>query len=128
MLNLLAQGALALPCSYTASKNLDKISNSIFANKPSLQVLRYSALGAGIFYGLYHQAKLSTATKLAAVNKEYENKQRLIDQAKAEYTKKNLPPSAKSEGEDGTFASILFHRAAECTSRSAIAVDCLDIS
>jgi len=65
-----------------------------------VNVLRYSALGAGIFYGLYHQAKLSTATKLAAVNKEYEHKQRLIDQAKAEYTKKNQPPSAKSEGGD----------------------------
>ena len=68
-----------------------------------LQVLRYSALGAGIFYGLYHQAKLTTASKLAAIDKDYQHKQSLIEKAKAEYTKKNLPPSAKTEGGDSTF-------------------------
>jgi len=73
----------------------------------SLQVLRYSALGAGIFYGLYHQAKLSSSAKLAAINREYEHKQSLIEKAKAEYSKKNLPPSAKTEGEDSTFDPLL---------------------
>lgn len=67
-----------------------------------LQVLRYSALGAGIFYGFYHQAKLSSAAKLAAIDREYKHKQSLIEQAKAEYSKKNLPPSAKTEGGDST--------------------------
>jgi F-type H+-transporting ATP synthase subunit e len=60
------------------------------------QVLRYSALGAGLFYGLYHQAKLSSAAKLAAVNKEYEHRQSLINQAKAEYTKKSQPKSEET--------------------------------
>lgn len=69
----------------------------------SLQVLRYSALGAGIFYGLYHQAKLSSAAKLAAINREYEHKQQLIDKAKAEYTKSKLPASAKTESGGSTF-------------------------
>lgn len=64
------------------------------------QVLRWSALGAGIFYGLYHQAKLSTAAKLAAIDREYQHKQSLIEKAKAEYTKKSLPQSAKTEGGD----------------------------
>ena len=70
------------------------------------QVLRYSALGAGIFYGLYHQAKLSSAAKLAAINREYEHKQQLIDRAKAEYSKSKLPASAKTESGDSTFLSL----------------------
>ena len=70
------------------------------------QVLRWSALGAGIFYGMYHQAKLSTAAKLSAINREYEHKQSLIAQAKAEYSKKNLPASAKTASGDSTFVHI----------------------
>ncbi|CZR54242.1 related to F1F0-ATP synthase subunit E [Phialocephala subalpina] len=65
-----------------------------------VNVLRYSALGAGIFYGLYHQAKLSSAAKLAAIDREYQHKQSLIEKAKAEYSKKNMPASAKTEGGD----------------------------
>jgi F-type H+-transporting ATP synthase subunit e len=80
--------------------------SSGFANNTLLQVLRYSALGAGIFYGLYHQAKLSTSAKLAAVNREYEHKQSLIEKAKAEYTKKNQPSSQKTEGGGGMFDPI----------------------
>lgn len=69
----------------------------------STQVLRYSALGAGIFYGLYHQAALSTQTKLAQTQREYEHKQKLIAQAKAEYAKKNAPKSSKTESGGGMF-------------------------
>lgn len=65
----------------------------------SSQILRWSSLGAGVLYGVYHQASLSTAAKLAAIDRQYEHKQKLIDQAKAEYTKSKLPESAKtSEG------------------------------
>jgi hypothetical protein len=53
---------------------------------------------------MYHQAKLSTAAKLAAVNREYEHKQQLIEKAKAEYSKSKLPPSAKKEDGGSTFA------------------------
>jgi F-type H+-transporting ATP synthase subunit e len=66
-------------------------------------VLRYSALGLGLFYGVYHQASLSSSAKLAAVNREYEHKQSLIEKAKAEYTKKNLPADKKTESGDSTF-------------------------
>lgn len=62
--------------------------------------------GAGIFYGLYHQAKLSSAAKLAAIDREYEHKQKLIEQAKAAYTKKNLPASAKTESGGRTFQAL----------------------
>jgi hypothetical protein len=72
-----------------------------------MQVLRYSALGAGILYGFYHQAKLSASAKAAAINREYEHKQSLIEKAKAEYAKKNLPPGSKTAGDDSTFGPLL---------------------
>jgi F-type H+-transporting ATP synthase subunit e len=68
-----------------------------------IQVLRYSALAAGVFYGLYHQASLTASAKLSAINKEYEHKQNLIDKAKAEYSKKHVPAEKKMESGDGTF-------------------------
>jgi len=40
---------------------------------------------------MYHQAKLSSAAKLAAINREYEHKQQLIEKAKAEYSKSKSP-------------------------------------
>jgi hypothetical protein len=72
-----------------------------------LQVLRYSALAAGVFYGLYHQATLSASAKLSAINREYEHKQSLIEKAKAEYSKKNMPADKKTESGDSTFYPIL---------------------
>ena len=62
-----------------------------------LQVLRYSALGLGLFYGFYHQLKITSSEKAAAAKREYEHKQSLINQAKAEYSKlKNPAPAAAS--------------------------------
>lgn len=65
------------------------------------QVLRYSALAVGVFYGLYHQASLTASSKLSAVNREYEHKQSLIEKARAEYSKKNAAPASKTESGDG---------------------------
>ncbi|CAD6443539.1 9a02258f-fd69-43ac-9d06-06a20f59f87e [Sclerotinia trifoliorum] len=65
-----------------------------------VNVLRWSALGAGVFYGFYHQMSISSATKAAAAHREFEHKQKLIEQAKAEYAKKNLPASKKTGGDD----------------------------
>jgi len=65
-----------------------------------VNVLRWSALGAGIFYGLYHQASLTAAAKASAINREYEHKQNLIDKAKAEYKKKHMPAEKKTENGD----------------------------
>jgi ATP synthase E chain len=56
---------------------------------------------------MYHQAKLSSAAKLAAINREYEHKQQLIAKAKAEYSKSKLPASAKSESGESTFVPEL---------------------
>ncbi|PSS25137.1 hypothetical protein M430DRAFT_133318 [Amorphotheca resinae ATCC 22711] len=73
-----------------------------------LNVARYSALGFGIIYGLYHQAQLSSAAKLAALDREYQHKQSLIEKAKAEYSKKSQQSNPKtgsvvSDPEDSQF-------------------------
>jgi F-type H+-transporting ATP synthase subunit e len=59
---------------------------------------------------MYHQAKLSSAAKLAAINREYEHKQQLIEKAKAEYSKSKSPASAKTESGGSTFvpAFVIF--------------------
>lgn len=66
------------------------------ANRLSIQVLRYSALAFGIFYGFTHQRSINASLSAAAEKREYEHKQHLIEQAKAEYTKKKNPASAAS--------------------------------
>ncbi|KAK6609424.1 hypothetical protein ACHAQE_003722 [Botrytis cinerea] len=43
---------------------------------------------------------LSSAAKAAAASREFEHKQKLIEQARAEYAKKNLPASQKTGGGD----------------------------
>ncbi|TQS37298.1 hypothetical protein Golomagni_02232 [Golovinomyces magnicellulatus] len=61
-----------------------------------VNVLRYSVLGAGLIYGFLHQSKLSSAAKLSNTTKEYQRREALIAQAKAEYAKKNQPSSSLS--------------------------------
>ena len=62
------------------------------------QVLRYSALAFGVFYGFYHQSSLLAQQKLNEINREYQAKESLIAKAKAEYTKKTMPQESKTEG------------------------------
>lgn len=65
------------------------------ASNAAVNVLRYSALGLGVFYGFYHQRTIYSSDKAAAAKREYEHKQSLINQAKAEYSKLHAPaPSA----------------------------------
>ena len=63
-----------------------------------MQVLRWSALGAGIFYGLYRQSMLSAKSKVHEIDTEYDHKSKLIQKAKAEWTKKTMPKESKTEG------------------------------
>ncbi|KAL9623171.1 MAG: hypothetical protein Q9160_002486 [Pyrenula sp. 1 TL-2023] len=63
-----------------------------------VNVLRYSALGLGIFYGFFHQSSLTSKSKLAQLDHEYHQKESLIAKAKAEYVKKQLPPEKKTAG------------------------------
>lgn len=66
------------------------------ASKAGSNVLRYSALAAGIFYGFTHQRSISAAEKAAAAQREYEHKQELINKAKEAYAKSKQPVSAAS--------------------------------
>ncbi|KAJ4420057.1 F1F0 ATP synthase subunit e, mitochondrial [Gnomoniopsis sp. IMI 355080] len=61
-----------------------------------VNVLRYSALAFGVFYGFSHQRSINASLRAAAEKRDYEHKQHLIEQAKAEYTKKKDPASAAS--------------------------------
>ncbi|KAK2810246.1 hypothetical protein FQN50_003216 [Emmonsiellopsis sp. PD_5] len=65
------------------------------ATSQGVNVLRYSALAAGLFYGFYHQSSLNSQAKTAAIDREYHRKESLIAQAKAEYAKKNAPQESK---------------------------------
>jgi len=87
-----------------------------------VNVLRYSALVAGLIYGVYHQSSLSTKAKHAEIDREYKRKESLIEQAKAEWKKKTVSMEKKSESgglitdpEDSRFdlEAFLTNKAAE---------------
>ncbi|KAL1843713.1 hypothetical protein VTJ49DRAFT_94 [Mycothermus thermophilus] len=65
------------------------------------KVLRYSALGLGVLYGFYHQRSITAAQKAAAAQREYEHKQKLINQAKAAYAKSKQPAVASASSQEG---------------------------
>ncbi|KAF2270410.1 hypothetical protein CC78DRAFT_611312 [Lojkania enalia] len=61
-----------------------------------VNVLRWSALGLGVFYGIYHQASISSRDRLANEKREYEHKESLISQAKAEWARQHSQEQPKS--------------------------------
>ena len=67
-----------------------------------LQVLRWSALVAGIFYGFSHQRTITANNAAAHEKAAYNHKADLITKAKAEWAKKNLPPQSKTSSGDST--------------------------
>ncbi|KAF3482113.1 uncharacterized protein GIQ15_04872 [Arthroderma uncinatum] len=62
------------------------------ATSQGVNVLRYSALFAGVFYGLYHQSTLNTQARAAQIEREYKRQESLIERAKTEFKNKNSPP------------------------------------
>ncbi|KAK4451673.1 ATP synthase E chain-domain-containing protein [Podospora aff. communis PSN243] len=64
------------------------------AKTSGVNVVRYSALCLGVFYGFYHQRSITQSQRAAAAQREYEHKQKLIDQAKREYAKTKQPASS----------------------------------
>lgn len=68
------------------------------------QVLRWSALAFGVFYGFSHQRTIKASQKAAHDQHEYEEKLKIINQAKAEYQKKHGPPASTQRG-GGTWIS-----------------------
>ncbi|KAE8141428.1 ATP synthase E chain-domain-containing protein [Aspergillus pseudotamarii] len=68
------------------------------ATAQGVNVLRYSALVAGLFYGAYHQSSITANAKRAEADREYARQERLIQQAKAEWKKKTAPKDTQNSG------------------------------
>ncbi|KEZ44181.1 hypothetical protein SAPIO_CDS3108 [Scedosporium apiospermum] len=64
-----------------------------------VNVLRYSALALGVFYGFTHQRKITATQKAEADKREYQRKEALINQAKSEYARIKNPPVASAADE-----------------------------
>ncbi|KAI9809037.1 MAG: hypothetical protein M1825_002326 [Sarcosagium campestre] len=65
-----------------------------------VNVLRYSALALGVFYGFYHQTSIKAQQKVAQIDRDYERRTSLIQKAKAAYIQKTLPPEKKTASGD----------------------------
>lgn len=86
-------------------KSLEMHLSPVVGNTNWSQVLRYSALLFGVFYGFSHQRTINANAKAAHAEHEYKHKEALIQKAKAEFAKKNLPPQAKTADGGGEFLS-----------------------
>ena len=64
------------------------------------QVLRWSALAFGVFYGFSHQRSIKSQNHAAHAQAEYKHKEDLIEKAKLEFKKKQNP-QAYTQGGDG---------------------------
>ncbi|KAH8675453.1 ATP synthase subunit E [Xylariales sp. PMI_506] len=63
-----------------------------------VNVLRYSALAFGVFYGFTHQRSINASQRAAHAKHEYEHQQALIAQAKAKYSESKNPKSSSKGG------------------------------
>ncbi|KAI4233274.1 MAG: hypothetical protein L6R40_007112 [Gallowayella cf. fulva] len=70
------------------------------------QVLRYSALAAGLGYGFYRQSNLNAQSHKAKVDRDFAREQSLITQAKAEFKKKNAPQDNVTKGGESPTKSL----------------------
>ncbi|KAF2200156.1 ATP synthase subunit E [Delitschia confertaspora ATCC 74209] len=70
-----------------------------------VNVLRWSALGLGVFYGIYHQASISARDRMESAKAEYKHKEDLISQARAEWAKQH--PEPKQDKKSGGIFSPL---------------------
>jgi hypothetical protein len=77
-----------------------KINHEQETNALQKQVLRYSALIFGVFYGITHQQTLLSQQKANELKRKYHDEESLIAKAKAEYVKKTKPES-QTEGGSG---------------------------
>jgi len=70
-------------------------------------VLRWSALGLGVFYGIYHQRTIYSSDRAAAEAAADARKEKLIQQAKAEWAKKTKPEEMHAVSGGCTLHSLL---------------------
>ena len=69
--------------------------SSTLTMSTTFNVLRYSALGAGLFYGAYHRYSLESSFAKQQAAKQWKHEEKLIAQAKAEYQKLTNPQVVK---------------------------------
>ncbi len=81
----------------------------VLADKPRPQVLRYTVLGLGVFYGFSHQRSITAAQKAAEAQREYDHKQQIINKAKAAYaqSKQAASPAASASAASGRESLLL---------------------
>jgi hypothetical protein len=76
----------------------------------SKQVLRWSALFSGVAYGIYHQRALRQQEDINHMQRKYQSEESLINKAKAEWAKKNMPQDKKNASGGGkSRACFLVH-------------------
>ncbi|CAI5759626.1 unnamed protein product [Candida verbasci] len=68
----------------------------------TINVLRYSVLGLGIVYGAFHRYSLESSYEKQEFQKRWANEEKLIRQAKKEYSRINAPPKAKDDNKSGS--------------------------
>ncbi|PVU88628.1 hypothetical protein BB559_004472 [Furculomyces boomerangus] len=61
-------------------------------------ISRYSVLGFGIVYGLYHSRTLKAKAEYKKAMEKYDEKLHLIEQAKLAWAKKEAKPESVSSG------------------------------
>ncbi|KAL6720650.1 F1F0 ATP synthase subunit e, mitochondrial [Lecanora helva] len=69
---------------------------TLYANAVFIQVLRYSALLAGVAYGFTRQSSITAQTKSNHIDAEYKRKEGLVQQAKAEWARRTAPAEANA--------------------------------
>lgn len=67
------------------------------ATMSTFNVLRYSALGAGLVYGVVHRYNLESAVSEQRKAEEWTKKEKLIKQAKAEYARLHAPKNKPAD-------------------------------
>ena len=97
--------------SYSSIYDPVETSVSLTRVRRTIQVMRYSALILGVGYGMYHQASLTSRQKMARIDREYAHQERLIQQAKAAYANRNVPPENR-KGEPGSM--FICHHCHHC--------------
>lgn len=82
----------------TKTSHLSSLLVSSHSNIPFLQVLRWSALGAGVVYGFVHNSSLKSTAAANKATNEFAKKEALIAQAKAKYAELHPKPVVASTG------------------------------
>ena len=70
------------------------------SSSTAVNVFRWSALAFGVFYGFSHQRAITAGQKAEHDKHEWDHKQKLIDQAKAEYAKQKAPATTSTAATD----------------------------